>query len=84
MGVFHIGTIRQASVPSTAGRGSVQRIIANGTVSFPTPENGANCKRINEGEDLIRNVDDFDKVVQRGLADYGVFYKVYIESVEIK
>jgi hypothetical protein len=32
----------------------------------------------------IRNVDDFDKIVQRGLADYGLFYKVYKESVEIK
>jgi predicted Zn finger-like uncharacterized protein len=32
----------------------------------------------------IRNVDDFDKIVQRGLADYGLFYKVFKESVEIK
>ncbi len=29
----------------------------------------------------IRNVDDFDKIIQRGLADYGLFYKVYKESL---
>jgi predicted Zn finger-like uncharacterized protein len=32
----------------------------------------------------IRNVDDFDKILQRGLTDYGLFYKVFKESVEIK
>lgn len=31
-----------------------------------------------------RNVDDFDKILQRGLADYGLFYKVFKESTEIK
>lgn len=28
----------------------------------------------------IRNVDDFDKILQRGLADYGLFFKVLKES----
>lgn len=28
----------------------------------------------------IRNVDDFDKILQRGMADYGLFYKVFKES----
>jgi len=28
----------------------------------------------------IRNIDDFDKIIQRALADYGLFYKVYKES----
>lgn len=27
-----------------------------------------------------RNVDDFDKIIQRGIADYGLFYKVFKES----
>jgi predicted Zn finger-like uncharacterized protein len=31
----------------------------------------------------IRNIDDFDKIIQRGLADYGLFYKVYKESITI-
>jgi hypothetical protein len=30
-----------------------------------------------------RNIDDFDKILQRGLTDYGLFYKVYKESIEI-
>lgn len=29
----------------------------------------------------IRNIDDFDKIIQRGMADYGLFYKVYKESL---
>lgn len=29
----------------------------------------------------IRNVDDFDKILQRGMADYGLFYKVFKESL---
>jgi predicted Zn finger-like uncharacterized protein len=28
----------------------------------------------------IRNVDDFDKIIQRGIADFGLFYKVFKES----
>jgi predicted Zn finger-like uncharacterized protein len=28
----------------------------------------------------LRNIDDFDKILQRGMADYGLFYKVYKES----
>jgi hypothetical protein len=32
----------------------------------------------------IRNIDDIDKILQRGLADYGLFYKVFKESIEIK
>jgi predicted Zn finger-like uncharacterized protein len=28
-----------------------------------------------------RNVDDFDKIIQRGIADFGLFYKVYKESM---
>ena len=29
----------------------------------------------------IRNIDDFDKIIQRAYADYGLFYKVYKESI---
>jgi predicted Zn finger-like uncharacterized protein len=29
----------------------------------------------------IRNVDDFDKIIQRGIADFGLFYKVFKESM---
>lgn len=29
----------------------------------------------------IRNIDDFDKIIQRGIADFGLFYKVYKESL---
>ncbi|MGD9364206.1 MAG: zinc-ribbon domain-containing protein [Desulfobacteraceae bacterium] len=29
----------------------------------------------------VRNVDDFDKIIQRSLADYGLFYKVYKEGM---
>jgi predicted Zn finger-like uncharacterized protein len=29
----------------------------------------------------LRNVDDFDKILQRGLADYGLFFKVFKESL---
>ncbi len=29
----------------------------------------------------IRNIDDFDKIIQRGMADYGLFYKVFKESL---
>ena len=29
----------------------------------------------------IRNIDDFDKIIQRALADSGLFYKVYKESM---
>lgn len=28
----------------------------------------------------LRNIDDFDKILQRGLADYGLFYKVFKET----
>jgi predicted Zn finger-like uncharacterized protein len=31
----------------------------------------------------IRNVDDFDKIIQRGIADFGLFYKVYKESMTV-
>jgi predicted Zn finger-like uncharacterized protein len=30
----------------------------------------------------IRNIDDFDKIIQRGIADFGLFYKVYKESLK--
>ncbi len=29
----------------------------------------------------IRNIDDFDKILQRGMADYGLFYKVFKEGL---
>ncbi len=29
----------------------------------------------------IRNIDDFDKIIQRGIADNGLFYKVYKEAL---
>ncbi len=29
----------------------------------------------------LSNMDDFDKIVQRGLADYGIFYRVFKESL---
>jgi len=29
----------------------------------------------------IRNIDDFDKIIQRALADSGLFYKIFKESV---
>jgi len=29
----------------------------------------------------VRNVDDFDKIIQRGIADFGLFYKIYKESL---
>lgn len=29
----------------------------------------------------IRNIDDFDKILQRGLADYGLFFKVMKETL---
>jgi predicted Zn finger-like uncharacterized protein len=29
----------------------------------------------------VRNIDDFAKILQRGLADYGLFYKVFRESM---
>lgn len=29
----------------------------------------------------VRNIDDFDKIIQRSLADYGLFYKVYKEAM---
>jgi len=29
----------------------------------------------------IRNIDDFDKIIQRGIADFGLFYKVYKDSL---
>ncbi len=29
----------------------------------------------------ISNMDDFDKILQRGLADYGIFYRVFKESL---
>jgi len=28
-----------------------------------------------------RNIDDFDKILQRGMADFGLFYKVFKESL---
>jgi predicted Zn finger-like uncharacterized protein len=31
----------------------------------------------------IRNIDDFEKIIQRGLADYGLFYKVFKESLAL-
>lgn len=31
----------------------------------------------------IRNIDDFDKIIQRGLADYGLFFKVLKESLTV-
>jgi predicted Zn finger-like uncharacterized protein len=30
----------------------------------------------------IRNIDDFDKIIQRGMADFGLFYKVFKESLQ--
>jgi predicted Zn finger-like uncharacterized protein len=29
----------------------------------------------------LRNIDDFDKIIQRGMADYALFYKVFKESM---
>ncbi|WP_054029752.1 zinc-ribbon domain-containing protein [Desulfatitalea tepidiphila] len=29
----------------------------------------------------LRNIDDIDKILQRGMADYGLFYKVFKESL---
>jgi predicted Zn finger-like uncharacterized protein len=29
----------------------------------------------------LRNIDDFDKIIQRAYADYGLFYKVFKESL---
>ena len=29
----------------------------------------------------LSNIDDFDKILQRGLADYGIFYRVFKESL---
>lgn len=29
----------------------------------------------------LRNIDDFDKIIQRGMADFAMFYKVYKESM---
>ncbi len=29
----------------------------------------------------LRNIDDFDKILQRGMADYGLFFKVFKESI---
>ncbi len=29
----------------------------------------------------VRNVDDFDKIIQRGIADFGLFYKIFKESL---
>lgn len=29
----------------------------------------------------LRNIDDFDKILQRGMADYGLFYKVFKEAL---
>jgi predicted Zn finger-like uncharacterized protein len=29
----------------------------------------------------IRNIDDFDKIIQRGIADFGLFYKIFKESL---
>ncbi len=31
----------------------------------------------------IRNIEDFDKIIQRGMADFGLFYKVFKESLTI-
>ncbi len=28
----------------------------------------------------LRNIDDFDKILQRGMADYGLFFKVFKET----
>ena len=30
-----------------------------------------------------RNIDDFDKILQRGMADYGLFFKVFKESLTL-
>ena len=29
----------------------------------------------------LRNIDDLEKILQRGMADYGMFYKVFRESL---
>lgn len=29
----------------------------------------------------VRNIDDFDKIIQRGMADFSLFYKVFRESM---
>jgi DNA-binding response OmpR family regulator len=29
----------------------------------------------------LRNIDDFDKILQRGMADYGLFFKVFKETL---
>ena len=29
----------------------------------------------------LRNIDDIDKILQRGMADFGLFYKVFKESL---
>jgi hypothetical protein len=29
----------------------------------------------------LRNIDDLDKILQRGMTDYGLFYKVFKESL---
>lgn len=29
----------------------------------------------------LRNIDDFDKIIQRGMADFSLFYKVFRESM---
>ena len=31
----------------------------------------------------LRNIDDFDKILQRGMTDYGLFYKVFKESTTL-
>jgi predicted Zn finger-like uncharacterized protein len=31
----------------------------------------------------LRNIDDFDKILQRGMADYGLFYKVFKEALTV-
>lgn len=31
----------------------------------------------------LRNIDDFDKILQRGMADDGLFYKVFKESLTV-
>ena len=31
----------------------------------------------------LRNIDDFDKIIQRAIADFGLFYKVFKESRNI-
>jgi len=31
----------------------------------------------------LRNIDDFDKILQRGMADYGLFFKVFKESLTV-